>query len=305
MTRRRGFSLAEIMVSMFLLTLLLVVTGEAVSWGLRAHRKGEASRVAASKSREILGRICTEISTGVQLAPYQPNSSMGVSSDFQSAVLWPDPYTQVSNVFGAGFYQRSQGNTTNSGGQSLGYDQVQNRVILTRPLKATGDSSYNDYDFSQFVYVEYLSAPPRPDGKGQNILYRRVYPVSVPPSTVPQGLIAQANSLEQVDPSFFSVDVADPTDNPNTTQANAAQAIRQQQMEVEQLPHDSDVLQFTVQHLVYQDPRGQLPPRAAAYNPAMFTVTVNASVDQDAANTFFGSYSLSQQITVRADAQGL
>jgi prepilin-type N-terminal cleavage/methylation domain-containing protein len=305
--KKRGFTLSEMLVAMFLLSLLLVIAGEAVTWGLRAHRKGEASRVAASKARDVLNRICSEISTAVPLAPYAPNTTLGVSSDFQSAVLWPDPYQSITNSFGNGYYQRSQGNTTNSGGQPLGYDQANNRVIFTRPAKDTGDQSYKDYDYTQFVYVEYLTVPPAAGGTGQNLLYRRVYPVAVAPSTSPNpaSLIDQANSLEIINPDFFSVESADPTDNPNTSLANSPLQLRQQQMVVEQLPHPTDQLQFSVQHLVYSDPRGQVPPRVPQFQSALLTVTVNTSVDQQGNNTYLGNYTMSEQVTIRADAQGL
>ena len=129
--------------------------------------------------------------------------------------------------------------------------------------------------------------------------------MAVPPSLIPQGVNPEANTLEIVDPVFFGVDNLDPTDNTHTILASLPLLNRQQQMIVGQLPHDTDLLQFSIQHLAYVDPRGQTPPRTAAFQPALFTVTVNTSVDQDTASSYFGSFSMSEEVRVKADAQGL
>ena len=40
--RRRGFTLVEAMVGMFLISIILGVTAEAIRWAVRSHRSGEA-----------------------------------------------------------------------------------------------------------------------------------------------------------------------------------------------------------------------------------------------------------------------
>ena len=277
-TSRRGMSLIETLIVCLLLSALLLVLGEFVHWGLRAHRKGEAARKATTMGRDMVSHLVSAIATGVKLQPFNPDALNGIRTDFQSAVLWPDPYQGGVVTFGDPFYLRESLNTTLPSGQLVPVDRVRNRVIFTRPGTAPGPN-FNTNDYSQFVYVEYVVAPADANGRGQNILYRRLYQCAPGPNQNPVG-VSLLGSQRTIDPSFFVMDPTSPLGNVNMLNAGVTPEERLEQCVIFQLPHLDDQITFTVDHTQYVSPDGQQPPRAPAYDPSLFTVTMNVSVDR-------------------------
>ena len=55
--RYRAFSLVEMILALALFTVLGVVVWQLLSFGLRAHRKGENTRLAQHTAREVLDTL--------------------------------------------------------------------------------------------------------------------------------------------------------------------------------------------------------------------------------------------------------
>ncbi|MCA9797480.1 MAG: prepilin-type N-terminal cleavage/methylation domain-containing protein, partial [Candidatus Eremiobacteraeota bacterium] len=191
--RKRAFTLIEAVVAAALLVILGTVIWQLLSFGIRAHGKGEAHRLAQSNARQILDLLTSEMRSAVALPVATPT--------LKSAVLWPDPWgTQGGVSFNpTTFYGRVEQNegTTNP----ILYDEVNNRVIFSRAGRQTGDQAFTSIDLGDYVYVEYVVPE-----TARNTLVRNVYTT--------QGLTALAtnnindaqgdSSLEWlVDPGFF------------------------------------------------------------------------------------------------------
>ena len=294
---RRGFSLVELQFGLLLFIICVVGLFEAVSFGLKAHRKGESARQATAQCREILSRLQAELATAVALSTFQPDPLNGVDQDFQSAVLWPDPYPEFANVFSEPFYKRERATVTLPGGRAQDVDRVSNRLILSRPGKQA-DVNYNDRDYHQFVFVEYVVPPAKTDGTGQNRLYRRVYQVATTPFGDPRG-VEKKGVRRTVDPAFFALDPNDPLSNPNLVGATLTQQQKVDQYVVLELPRPDDQMSFTVEHPRYTDPRGRPSP---AYDPSLFTLNVTVSLNRTGkqANDFMAIRSLSEQARVKS-----
>jgi len=306
--KRRGVTLVETLVGLTLFALLLAVLAEAVRYGLRAHTKGEAARQAQAQARRILDQITNEISTGVVLDTLLPD---GVSSnprprDFLSAVLWPEPYEENNpGSFSPPANYPVERVTENN----VPIDRVRDRLILTRPGVGLASANFNERDYSQFVYVEYVVPPPDPSGAGQHLLLRRVYRVSSRPSGPPDGNDSVQLGIRHVKPEFFQIPVyvkSNPLgifSNANTTVAGLPPAQQAAQQVVAQLTSDTDRISFSVEHARNREVEGLDPTRMgrfAYYDPSLFTVTVNVSIGRGAPGQYMAVRSLSGQARVKS-----
>lgn len=300
MKRRQGFTLIELQVGLVLFLFALVVIYEAIAYGLRAHRKGEAARQATSFAREILSRLTAEISTAVALDIFQADPLNGVDRDFESAVLWPDSYAALSLAFPGPFYLRERPTVTLPGNRTGTVDRVHNRLIFSRPGKAA-DANYSDRDYRQFVYVDYAVIPANAAGEGQHRLIRRLFQVAKLPLSPPQGVnLSGTNRIVQ--PVFFNLDPVNPFSNPNTTLANLTVAQQTEQQVVLELPRPDDQMSFTVEHSPYLDPRGRPAPPAPGFDPSLFTVSVSVSLTRtdSAPVRFLATRTLTDQTRVKS-----
>lgn len=67
-----------------------------------------------------------------------------------------------------------------------------------------------------------------------------------------------------------------------------------------ELPHPQDEVQFSVEHDTAKVTWTSSLPRDPAFEPALFTVTVRASIDKQENNKFLGSQLISQQVTIKS-----
>ena len=292
---KQGLTLLETLVVCLIFSIILGVLGELLQWGLRAHRKGEAARKATTLGREIINHLTSEIATGVSLEPYSPDLLNGVSRDFQSAVLWPDCFSGDTVSFSSPFWARERVTSTLASGQTIPVDRVHNRLIFSRPGKKPGPN-FNSADYAQFVYVEYLVVPADAAGKGQNRLYRRLYQVAKPPVPDPVG-ITLAGFTRTILPAFFIADPTDPLGNVNMLNTGLSAPEKLEQGVVYELPHDNDQISFTIDHSQYVPNNGLTPPKVAAYDPSLFTVSVTINIDNQ--GSFLATQTLSEQARVK------
>ncbi len=308
----RGVTLVETLVGLALFGLLLGVLAEAIRYGLRAHTKGEAARQAQAQARRILDQMTNEISTAVVLDTYLPgtNAINPQPRDFLSAVLWPEPYAQdPTDLFtptGAYPFERVTEN-------NVKIDRVRDRLILTRPAVVVNSTTYNERDYSQFVYVEYVVPPPdaATNGAGRHLLLRRVYRVSPRPSGPPDGNDAVVPGYRHIKPSFFAIPTYSRTNplaiysNNNTIIGSLSAQEQASQQVVAQLPNDEDQISFTVEHAKNRELDLVTDPnrtgRYAFYDPSLFTLTVTVSIGRGSApGQFMASRSLSGQARVKS-----
>ena len=295
--KRRGLTLIETLVVCVILSVILAVLGEMLMWGLRAHKKGEAVRKATALGREIIGHLTSQIASGVTLDTFSADITQGVTKDFQSAVLWPDCYLDYTNVFLEPFYARERINTTLPGGELVPTDRVNNRLIFSRPGKQAG-KTYNDRDYSQFVFVEYVVLPSDPTtGAGQHRLYRRLFQVAEPPALDPRG-VNLGGYKRIVDPVFFALNPLDPLDNPKLLVKGLPAKEKAEQCIIIELPNERDQISFSVEHTQFVSKTGQQPPKVAAFDPSLFTVSVTLKLDKQ--GDFLATQTLSEQARVKA-----
>lgn len=305
---RRGITLVETLVGLTLFSLLLFVLAEAVRYGLRAHTKGEAARQAQAKARRILDGMVNEISTGVVLDTLLPDGLSPVPRprDFLSAVLWPEPYEEnpPQQFTPASAYplQRVVENT-------IPVDRVQDRLILTRPGVNVSSMNFNERDYSQFVYVEYVVPPPDASGAGRHMLLRRVYRVSSRPSGPPDGNDSVQLGIRHINPAFFQIptyQAGNPLGlftNTNTTVSALPAAQQAAQQIVEQLPREDDRISFTVEHAKNREIEGIDPSRLgrfAFYDPSLFTLSVTVSIGRSNPGQYLAVRTLSGQARVKS-----
>lgn len=284
------------MVAVAILSIVLLVLGELLQWGLRAHRKGEAARKAQSLAREIAGHLTAQIGTAVPLATYSvpPNAN----KDFQSAVIWPDCYEANHSSFSSGFFRRERTTENLPGGTTSEVDRVYNRLIFSRPGKQAG-SDYNARDYRKFVYVEYLVDPADP-----RRLYRRIYPVQkdvLNPSAPPNGVDTTIGSFQRWPlETFFSLTSGQPGANANMI----TNLSTDEELVAFELPKAGDQLSFVVEHTKYTPSTPQQPPKVPKFEPSNFTVRVTVALDKNpgqmTSGDFLGNVTLSEQARVRA-----
>lgn len=263
--RKRAFTLIEAVVAAALLVILGTVIWQLLSFGIRAHGKGEAHRLAQSNARQILDLLTSELRSAVVLPVATPT--------LKSAVLWPDPWgTQGGVAFDpATFYPRVEQNegTTNP----VLYDQVSNRVIFSRAGRQTGDQTFTSIDLADYVYVEYLVPE-----TARHTLVRNVYTTQGLTALATQNINdAQGDSnLEWlVEPGYF--------DGQTNLQAREV---------VAELNDPTDRINFRVMHPRYENPAdaaGTIDPEL--FDPRVFKVEVQVGVgptDQQVDGQDFG-----------------
>lgn len=308
--KRRGITLVETLVGMALFAVLVAVLAEAIRYGLRAHTKGEAARQAQAQARRILDQMTNEVATGVTLDTLLPGTDATIPRprDFLSAVLWPEPYevdpTGQFSPSGAYPWERVTEN-------NVKIDRVRDRLILSRPAVNVSAANYNERDYSQFAYVEFVVPPPDAGGAGRHLLLRRVYRVSARPSGPPDGNDSTTPGFRHIKPSFFSIPVYSRTAplaifaNNNTVVGNLSPTEQAGQQVIAQLPNEEDRITFTVEHsknreldlLTDQNRRG----RYAFYDPSLFTINVTVSIGRGfAPGEYMASRSLSGQARVKS-----
>ena len=288
----RGFTLVEAMVGMFLLSIILGVTAEAIRWAVRSHRSGEAKRQAVSLGREVLNRITSEMSTSIGMG-LLPNGG-----ELRSGVIYPDYAPTLNQPFTGELYKREHLLQTLPGGSTVNVDRAYNRVIFSSPGKRSG--VFND-SLADYVFVEYL-VPPRTDNPDlpQNKLYRRTYRVQADPlATAIPGLLLAGN-YEVANGTFFALDPADPLANPNLVDAAMTPEQKLQRGLVLELPKPEDRVQFSVEHTAATAQRTTPLPNDPAYQPALYTITVSILIDSQGNNKFYGSQVLTQQVTIKS-----
>lgn len=289
---RRAFTLTEAMVGMFLLSIILGVTAEAIRWAVRSHRSGEAKRQAISLGREVLNRISAEMSTSIGMG-LLPNGG-----ELRSGVVYPDYASALNLPFTGNLYKREHVLQTLPGGTTVNVDRAYNRLIFSSPGKRSG--VFSDA-LSDYVFVEYL-VPARQDNPElpQNKLYRRTYRVlSDPLATVIPGLTLAGN-YEVANGPFFTLDPVDPLSNPNMVDAGLTPEQRLERGLVMELPKPEDQLQFSVEHTAATAQRTTPLPNDPAYQPALYTITVSILIDSQGNNKFYGSQVLTQQVTIKS-----
>jgi prepilin-type N-terminal cleavage/methylation domain-containing protein len=296
---RRGLTLVEVMISMTILTIVMSILWQFLQWGLASHRKGEAIRQSQSLARDIAGHLSGQIGTAVPLATFSvPVTPPGINKDFQSAVLWPDPYEDNHSSFASTFYRRERVTESLSGSGTVEVDRVFNRLIFSRPGKEAG-SSYNARDYKNFVYIEYLV-----DESNPSILYRRVYPVIKNPLAIgagPDGVSLTVGSFQRwVLENFFTITGGSPGSNPNLL----ANLNTDEQLIAWQLPQKNDRLQFSIAHSKFTPSTPQLPPKVPYFEPSIFNLSVTVSLDKNPGRLTNGDYlaefTLNEQARVRA-----
>lgn len=290
--RRRAFTLAEGMVGLFLISIILGVTAEAIRWAVRSHRSGEAKRQAIALGRDVLNRITAEMSTSIGMG-LLPNGG-----ELRSGVVYPDYSPALNLPFTGNLYKREHVLQTLPGGSTVNVDRAYNRLIFSSPGKRSG--VFGD-SLADYVFVEYV-VPPRVDNPEvpQNKLYRRTYRVlSDPLATVIPGL-ALAGNYEVANGPFFVLDASDPLANANMVDAALTSEQKLQRGLVMELPKPLDQLQFSVEHTAATAQRTTPLPNDPAYQPALYTVTVSIMIDSQGNNKFYGSQVLTQQVTIKS-----
>jgi hypothetical protein len=280
------------MVGMALLFTILWVVGESIRWAVRSHRRGEAHRLSLQLGREALNKIAHEMATSISVG-LLPNGG-----ELVSGVVYPDYAPALNLPFSGALYRREHVNKTLPGGATTSVDRAYNRVILTAPGKRS--AQFQD-SLSDYVFLEFL-VPPQVGNVDlpQNRLYRRTYRFQENPlTTVIGGLVVQGN-YEVVNGDHFSVDPADPLGNPNMLDAALTADQRKERGLMMELPKPTDEIQFSVEHDTAKVLRTSPLPRDPAYEPALFTVTVQVSLDKQENNKFLASQLISQQVTIKS-----
>lgn len=288
----RGVSLVEAMVGLLLIVAILSVVATSINWAVRSHRKGEANRKAASLGREALNKLANEMATSISVG-LLPNGG-----ELVSGVVYPDYAPSLNTPFGGGLYRREHVNKVLPGGALVAVDRAYNRLIITAPGKRS--SQFRD-SLSDYVFLEYLVPPQVADAtRPQPRLYRRAYRFqSDPLSTVIPGL-QLAGNYEVVNGTFFALNAADPLANPQMLEATLSAEQRQERCLVLELPRADDEIQFSIEHDAAKQIRTSPLPRDPAYEPALFTVTVQISLDKQGNDKFLASQLFRQQVTIKS-----
>ncbi|MBI3925104.1 MAG: prepilin-type N-terminal cleavage/methylation domain-containing protein [Armatimonadetes bacterium] len=280
---RRGFTLIEVMVAMLLLVILAIVIWQMLSFGIRAHRKGEASRQAQSFAQEILDKITDELRTAVSM-PELPQGGFDLF-----AVLWPAAQIPTGATFASGipsFYERAE--VANYDGTGQNFQSVRNRLVFTRPGRAVDDPDFDPANLDEFVYVEYFV----PDTE-RNVLRRRVYPYQ--PAGDPANPRHQftLNHWEILAAQFDGTGLSPETANEND-------------QEVIELPGATDRIEFRV----WNGPDTS-PGSAYDFSPELFEVEVSTVIglerddgdpNDDTNDAFRGSATLRSQSRLRSSS---
>ena len=290
--RRRGFTLVEAMVGMFLISLILGVTAEAIRWAVRSHRSGEAKRQAVALGREVLSRISSEMATSIGMG-LLPNGG-----ELRSGVVYPDYSGALNLPFTGNLYKREHVLQNLPGGGTVNVDRAYNRLIFSSPGKRS--AVFND-SLSDYVFVEYL-VPGRLENPDipQNKLFRRTFRVLPDPLSTVIGGLNLAGNYEIANGAFFALDPTDPLSNVNMVDAALTSEQRLQRGLVVELPKPTDQLQFSVEHTAATAQRTTPLANDPAYQPALFTITVSLNIDSQGNNKFYGSQVLTQQVTIKS-----
>lgn len=251
MRRRFGFTLIEAVLSGLLFTILAVIVWQAISFGIRAHRTGEAVRVSQATARQAVDILTSEIRSAVLLPIPDPPLS--------SSVLWPDPWgNQAGVAFApAELYLREEV-PGNEGAFQI--DRVRNRLILSRAGRQVQDQDFNPNLISDHVLVEYLVPEETPHQLVRNV-YRleAIAGITLTDVTDAQGEVSQQ---WVVDPSLFD-----------------GGGVLESSQPVIELADTEDRIEFTVSHRTYEvptDPGRTIYPEI--FDPQVFTVTVEVGV---------------------------
>jgi len=289
---RRGVTLIEAMVALLLIGAILAVVAQSINWAVRSHRRGEANRKAASLGREALNKLANEMATSISVG-LLPNGG-----ELLSGIVYPDYAPNLNTPFVGSLYLREHVNKVLPGGALVPVDRAYNRLIMTVPGKRSAQfkDSLSDYVFLEYLVPPKVADPTRP----QSRLYRRAYRFqSDPLSTVIPGL-QLAGNYEVVNGNFFALNAADPLANPQMLEASLSVEQRQERCLVLELPRDDDEIQFSIEHDAAKQVRTSPLPRDPAYEPALFTVTVQISIDKQGNDKFLASQLIRQQVTIKS-----
>lgn len=251
--RGKGFTLFEIILALGLFTVLGVVIWQLLAFGIRAHRKGENTRLAQHTARSVVDTLAGEIRSAVPLPlPVPP---------IFSSVLWPDPWGVATGItFGGssdGHFDRVE-STTDEG---VRVDLVRNRLIISRAGRPVGDEAFNPNLVSEHVLVEYVVP-----ANARNTLQRNVYRLDAIAGIQTQLVTdAQGNSASHwvVEPGFY---VPDPTIESTQT--------------VVELADPDDLIYFEVSHREFSnpsDPGGT--QHVEIFDPRVYQINVVIGVD--------------------------
>ena len=224
-TRRRGFTLPELLITSALFITLAAMASYGVLLGLRAQEFDRSVRESQLVARDVLNRLVDEMRTATAL----PVVGLG-TNQVPSGVLHPDSYGAGSPFTGTLYA---------SGTTASGSYFVKNRVIFSRPGTESAGTSFNPSNLSDYVYVEWLIPPSPSDGSlPWNRIYRKVHNVG---PTSPGHAFSTNRWLVQKD--YFV----------NGTGLRATFSTEESWM-VARLPGANDMLGLTVEHPPYVDP---------------------------------------------------
>lgn len=236
---KRAFTLIETLVAAALLVILGTVIWQLLAFGIRAHRKGEATRSAQAYARQVVETVTAEVRSSVALPVISPF--------MYSGVLYPDPWGAA-----VGFSPASHFSRTTEVINSINWDVATNRLVFTRARRGVDESDFNPGDITNYIYVEYVVPADEP-----NVLLRNVYTIDA--------LGVQGHQLEFT-PTAFGTNRENWVVNPGYFDGSTN--LRDSQPLVE-LPESTDRVELEVLH---PDITGTVNTSPEIYDPRTFTV---------------------------------
>lgn len=238
-TTDKAFTLIETLVAAALLVVLGTVIWQLLAFGIRAHRKGEATRSAQAYARQVVETITAEVRSAVALPVIAPF--------LYSGVLYPDPWGGGVSFNPAAHFPRDT-ETING----IVWDVATNRLVFTRARRNVDESGFNPGDITNYIYVEYVVPADEP-----NVLLRNVYTINA--------LGAQGHQLA-LTPTSFGTNRENWVVNPAYFEGGTN--LRESQPLVE-LPETTDRIEFQVLH---PDVTTTVNTSPEIYDPRTFTV---------------------------------